>query len=170
MTEDKVENPDIEVTDTPPETVAVTKPKAPPKPKTESKGGYWWGTGRRKSSVARVRIKPGSGKLDFPGGFIDPNETAEEALRREIKEELGINLGVLKYIGSYPNIYDYKKVRYYTCDIFFHCRIDSVPTSIDKTEIAELVLVNPLEVQEEEIAFESTKVGLGLFINTQNTM
>jgi small subunit ribosomal protein S9 len=27
------------------------------------RGGFWWGTGRRKSSVARVRIKPGSGKL-----------------------------------------------------------------------------------------------------------
>ncbi|MFC1737442.1 30S ribosomal protein S9 [Planctomycetota bacterium] len=27
------------------------------------KGGYWWGTGRRKSAVARVRIKPGSGKM-----------------------------------------------------------------------------------------------------------
>ena len=27
------------------------------------KGGYWWATGRRKSSVARVRIKPGKGKL-----------------------------------------------------------------------------------------------------------
>jgi small subunit ribosomal protein S9 len=31
------------------------------KPK-EPKRGFWWGTGRRKSSVARVRIKPGSGK------------------------------------------------------------------------------------------------------------
>ncbi len=30
---------------------------------TGPKGGYWWGTGRRKSSVARVRIKPGKGKL-----------------------------------------------------------------------------------------------------------
>ncbi len=27
------------------------------------KGGFWWGTGRRKSSVARVRLKPGSGEL-----------------------------------------------------------------------------------------------------------
>lgn len=27
------------------------------------KGGYWWGTGRRKRSVARVRIRPGNGKL-----------------------------------------------------------------------------------------------------------
>jgi len=32
-------------------------------PTSEQKGGYWWGTGRRKSSVARVRIKPGDGKL-----------------------------------------------------------------------------------------------------------
>ena len=27
------------------------------------KYGYWWGTGRRKTSVARVRIRPGNGKL-----------------------------------------------------------------------------------------------------------
>mgnify|MGYP001024619350 CR=1 FL=1 len=33
------------------------------KPAGEPKYGYWWGTGRRKSAVARVRIKPGSGKL-----------------------------------------------------------------------------------------------------------
>jgi small subunit ribosomal protein S9 len=29
----------------------------------EPKSGFWWGTGRRKQSVARVRIKPGDGKL-----------------------------------------------------------------------------------------------------------
>ncbi len=32
-------------------------------PSKEPKSGFWWGTGRRKSSVARVRIKPGSGKM-----------------------------------------------------------------------------------------------------------
>jgi small subunit ribosomal protein S9 len=39
----------------------VTSQAAPKK--GPDKGGFWWGTGRRKSSVARVRIKPGSGKL-----------------------------------------------------------------------------------------------------------
>ena len=34
-----------------------------PKPASEPKGGYWWGTGRRKSAIARVRIKPGDGKM-----------------------------------------------------------------------------------------------------------
>jgi hypothetical protein len=28
----------------------------------KQKYGFWWGTGRRKTSVARVRIRPGSGK------------------------------------------------------------------------------------------------------------
>ncbi len=37
--------------------------KQTPAPTGKQKGGYWWGTGRRKSSVARVRIKPGDGKL-----------------------------------------------------------------------------------------------------------
>jgi small subunit ribosomal protein S9 len=47
------------------ETVEGTesKPKITTNPSNEPKGGYWWGTGRRKSSVARVRIKPGSGKF-----------------------------------------------------------------------------------------------------------
>ncbi len=29
----------------------------------ESKNGFWWGTGRRKSAVARVRIRPGKGEF-----------------------------------------------------------------------------------------------------------
>lgn len=36
---------------------------AKPAKKAPDKGGFYWGTGRRKSSVARVRIRPGEGKL-----------------------------------------------------------------------------------------------------------
>ena len=40
------------------------QPSVQPGRKAPDKGGgYWWGTGRRKSAVARVRIKPGAGKL-----------------------------------------------------------------------------------------------------------
>ncbi len=42
---------------------ASTQTKPASSPASGPKGGYWWGTGRRKSSVARVRIKPGKGKL-----------------------------------------------------------------------------------------------------------
>ncbi len=39
-----------------------TAGSAAAKKKAQS-GGYYWGTGRRKTSVARVRIRPGEGKL-----------------------------------------------------------------------------------------------------------
>lgn len=59
MTETNVSQPGDKLIPQAPE----SHPKAEPSPVKESKGGYWWGTGRRKSSIARVRIKPGSGKL-----------------------------------------------------------------------------------------------------------
>ncbi|MHC4678790.1 MAG: 30S ribosomal protein S9 [Planctomycetota bacterium] len=59
MAETKVDNPDVK----PAAQASESRPKPSLNPTAESKGGYWWGTGRRKCSVARVRIKPGSGKL-----------------------------------------------------------------------------------------------------------
>ncbi len=38
-------------------------PAVTPVSKGPDKGGFYWGTGRRKTSVARVRIRPGAGKL-----------------------------------------------------------------------------------------------------------
>ena len=45
------------------ETATATAPIVTAKPATPDKGGFIWGTGRRKSSVARVRVKPGKGDL-----------------------------------------------------------------------------------------------------------
>jgi len=53
------------------------QPKAEPTVTGSLKGGYYWGTGRRKSSVARVRIRPGDGKL-----LINKRELADY-FRRE---------------------------------------------------------------------------------------
>ena len=40
-------------------------------PKWPDKAGFYWGTGRRKTSVARVRIKPGAGKLRINGKKLE---------------------------------------------------------------------------------------------------
>jgi len=60
MAETKVKNPDIKIGD---KVTKEEKPSAEARKKKPDKGGFWWGTGRRKSAVARVRIKPGKGKL-----------------------------------------------------------------------------------------------------------
>jgi len=36
---------------------------APTRARAEPRGNWWWGTGRRKAAVARVRIRPGSGEF-----------------------------------------------------------------------------------------------------------
>jgi len=107
--------------------------------------------------------EPGKGRLDLPGGFVDPKESAEEALIREVKEELDIDIKGPKYLGSYPNIYQYEGVIYYTCDLFFYCRIDALPRDFCRTEIEEFVLIDLLKIPNDEIAFESVKMGLGIF-------
>src|SRR4030042_5059594 len=56
------ENLNISATATAQQMAKQVSPK-PAKKQLSDKGGYNWGTGRRKSSVARVRIKPGTGKL-----------------------------------------------------------------------------------------------------------
>ena len=47
-----------------------------------------------------------AGKWEFPGGKIDPGETAEEALKRELHEELDIETEILGFICS--SHYDYE--------------------------------------------------------------
>ncbi len=69
MADTKTQNPDIDIS---------SKAKHTPTATSEPKGGYWWGTGRRKSSVARVRIRPGDGKL-----LVNKKELKEYFVREQ---------------------------------------------------------------------------------------
>ena len=44
-------------------------------------------------------------KWEFPGGKIEPRETKEEALIREIKEELKSDIEIIRYIGVSKHVY-----------------------------------------------------------------
>jgi len=54
------------------EEVASPAPEAP-----KAKPVYIWGVGRRKSSVARVRVAPGTGKIEINGRTLNEFFTSE---------------------------------------------------------------------------------------------
>ena len=48
---------------------------------------------------------PEPGKLNTPGGLLELNETAEAATLREVREELGLEVEIVDYLGSYSTPY-----------------------------------------------------------------
>ena len=57
---------------------------------------YFYGTGRRKSSIARVRLYPGSGKITINGRDID-EYFGLETLKLVINQPFGVTNTVGKY-------------------------------------------------------------------------
>lgn len=74
----------------------------------------------RKILLAKRAIDPKKGFWDIPGGFINEGETPEEALTREVKEELGVDIITAKYFGAYINPeYIYHNITIKTLDLAY---------------------------------------------------
>lgn len=86
--------------------------------------------------LVRRGIQPFLGKMDLPGGFVEPFETAEESLIREIKEELGITIKEPQYCCSFPNEYPFSGIDIYTLDFAFRINIDPSVEMIPKDDIS----------------------------------
>jgi ADP-ribose pyrophosphatase YjhB (NUDIX family) len=131
--------------------------------------------------VFLVRGKePSAGKLDLPGGFIDPGEGALEGLYRELREELGwtpqIPQGeslsnIFKLFASFPNVYPYKGFDYNTCDLYFYVNASGLKPedlNMERAEVSEVQFLRHQEIDFDTLAFESTKRAIKAYIELKN--
>ncbi len=107
--------------------------------------------------------------LDFPGGFIEFDETAEQALAREVEEELNIKISSATYLTSVPNDYIYADVLYKTTDLYFICGVEDISNLKAMDDVAGFRLALPEEIDPQCLAFESGKKALQCLLEYLNS-
>lgn len=115
--------------------------------------------------LIRRAKEPGKGKLSVPGGFVDPGETGEEAVRREIMEEVNLQIEAFEYLASFPNQYHFQGVIYPTLDVFFTAMAESFSEARARLEVESVVSAAPAELKFDELAFPSVEKALRLFFS-----
>jgi len=105
--------------------------------------------------------EPKKGKLDLAGGFVDPKESAENTCKRELLEELQLDVDInnLKYLTSLPNVYQYKEIDYNTIDLFYEYKVaEKFEAQLALSEISETHWIKISEINLDDIAFDSQKI------------
>lgn len=103
------------------------------------------------------------GYWDFPGGFIDGGENLEESVKREIKEELGVEIAMKSIVGVYHDTYVYQNIEIPTIGIVVTAQItEGNPNPSD--DISDYKYFPKSEVLDLQLAFKSVKQGLSDYL------
>ena len=117
--------------------------------------------------VARRGKEPAKGTLDLPGGFVDMDESSEEGMSREIREETGLDIRRLRYLFSIPNRYLYSGMTIHTLDMFYEAEApaDAEPHADD--DAAELMWIALPEVNPTDFGLTSVRQAVEKYLSNR---
>lgn len=104
--------------------------------------------------LLRRGFQPGAGRWTFPGGFVDLGETVEDAARREVREELQVDVVLSSLLGLYSRPDDRIVL------LVWRARIASGQVPATTPEATEVRRFAPDAIPYEELAFWSTEAAL----------
>ncbi|HET6849551.1 MAG TPA: NUDIX domain-containing protein [Gaiellales bacterium] len=111
--------------------------------------------------VTRRAREPYAGWLDLPGGFIEPGEHPQDAVRRELREETGLEIDVGELAGIFTDAYGDDGIS--TLNLFYEARVaggDARPND----DVSEILWLAPDRIDPERLAFACCREALGLVV------
>jgi ADP-ribose pyrophosphatase YjhB (NUDIX family) len=104
--------------------------------------------------LTRRAVEPWIGSWDLPGGFVDEDEHPLDALRRELREETGLEVEPLEFLGVWMDRYGGDSTASSTLNMFWRTRVvGGEPHPAD--DVAELRWFAPEELPDPpDFAFD----------------
>ena len=108
---------------------------------------------KKNNSVILIKRKnePYKNFWALPGGFVEYSETVEHAVVREVKEETGLDVKVVKLVGVYSEAD--RDPRGHTVSVAFLCEITGGNLKAD-TDACDVCEFNINSLKELKLAFD----------------
>ncbi len=113
--------------------------------------------------VGRRAHDPAKGTLDLPGGFVALEETGEEAVKREIKEELNLTVTKAEMIFTIPNRYRWSGMTIPTLDLFYQCEVENLEELKPLDDVVETFFIKLDYIHPEDFGLASIREAVSLY-------
>jgi ADP-ribose pyrophosphatase YjhB (NUDIX family) len=102
--------------------------------------------------LSKRAIPPFEGRWDLPGGFLEEGEHPLDGVRRELREEAGVEIEPLELLGIWMDRYGGDGSAAATLNFYYTARIvEGEPEAAD--DVAEFGWFTPDEIPDDELAF-----------------
>jgi len=114
----------------------------------------------------RRKVAPYLGMLDLAGGYVEPQESPQAGMKRELREELGVDGTIMAQLGVFgPDAYEFGGMTVYNSTAFFQVNIgNQTPIAADDAESLEWHDLGTLDLTT--VAFPGQRECLSLIANS----